>query len=422
MNDVFFGGTVLPPVPSDPTDAADPTFRFNRAERNSLNLRGIPIVMEHSTRERDVIGEAVANYTLKSGETVMIGKLSGNSVKSRFARHALAGDDPWYGSLSLCHAHVEYSDGRTEKIPKEVSLCKHPRREGSDIFILDRQTKKKQYIKTTHAASNMTSSDQTAKITATSAKTTEVVAPDEKIVESTAAVVHKASSETAPTLVNDQSEEMLKLQEIIIAQQKDLESSRKASEQESIKAQEMQAKLNVIHEAAVTKAAEEAEAAKQKAELIAKTLVDSLQAELPTSIGEDMKESFRAIAKMAPVHARAVYELMHEASVRHGQKKVEFAQSLKDARHASVQKQFDDVMNKRKTVAIAAPVSQKRAAPVVTEVRHQAASSDSWLRKALGKYSKSSGHARNTMKNVQARNRELFMPSEASYSKRRRFN
>jgi hypothetical protein len=378
--------------------------------------------MEHSTRKRDVIGVAVANYTLKSGETVMLGKLSGDSVKSRFARHALAGDDPWYGSLSLCHAHVEYEDGRTEKIPKEVSLCKHPRREGSDIFILDRQTKKKQYIKTTHAASNMTSSDQTVKITANSAKTTEVVAPEENTAESTAAVVHKASSETAPTLVNDQSEEMLKLQEIIIAQQKDIESSRKASEQDSIKAQEMQAKLNVIHEAAVTKAAEEAEAAKQKAELIAKTLVDSLQAELPTSIGEDMKESFRAIAKMAPVHARAVYELMHEASVRHGQKKVEFAQSLKDARHASVQKQFDDVMNKRKAVAVAAPVSQKRTAPVVTEVRHQAASGDAWLRKALGKYTQSSGHARNTMQNLQARNRELFEPSEASYSKRRRFN
>ena len=56
LRDVYLGGVILPAgPPSDPTDAADPTFRFTDYERRNLDLKGVPIVAEHSKRDRDVV-------------------------------------------------------------------------------------------------------------------------------------------------------------------------------------------------------------------------------------------------------------------------------------------------------------------------------------------------------------------------------
>ena len=416
QEDVYFGGTILPPKPSDPTDAIDPTFRFSMSEKQNLNLKGVPIVMEHSTRERDIIGSVLNNYTLRDGETVIMGKLHGKSVKSFFAKRAINGDDPWYGSLSLCHAHRCYSDGSTEKIPKEVSLCKNPRRQGSDIFILDKQTTKKRYIKTIQNASKMAPSTSSAATTTAVEKKTAVLNPSDKKKEELNKAVSEKSNSVQVEVVHEAAvvdgesvkpdiSAIAKLKQIIISQEKQLEMREQQLGEINKKADSYSAKLDVIHQAARAKDAAEKEAMKQRAELIAKSLVDSLQQELPDNINDDMKESFRVIAEIAPKHARAVYELMHEASVRHSKRHAEYEQSLKNAKHDAIQKEFDNVMSKRRAVHIPSRIPVKA---VIKEVKHEAASADSWFRKAMMKNQR--GSVRSNMLAVHEYNREKFDP------------
>jgi hypothetical protein len=248
-------------------------------------------------------------------------------------------------------------------------------------------------------------------------------------VEQPKVVEHAASSAAivapvAAMLTPDLADQLAKMQEIVIAQEQALELERGKTAAEAAKTTELAGQLSVIHEAAVKKEQSEKEAAQQKAELIAKSLVDSLAAELPTGVDDALKASFTAIAQMAPKHARAVYELCHEASVRHKNQHTAYEQALKDAKHAVIQNQFTAIMQKRKSVAVvekAAPVAVKRkAAAVVSQTTHEAASDDTWLRKAMSAH-KRSGSVRSSMKSMQERNRELFQPSVASYSKRRRF-
>ena len=423
MQDVYFGGTVLPPVPSDPTDANDPTFRFSHSEKCNLNLRGVPIVMEHSTRKRDQIGVGLNSYTLKSGETIMLGKLNGDSLKSIFARNAIKGRDPWYPSLSLCHAHRRYEDGTCEKIPKEVSLCKYPRREGSDIFIMDGQTKKKHYIKSIHNASKMTNSAQTQKVSAAENEKTAVDSPSKQVVNKDlvksppSEMEHTASNGAARNIPVDLQDQLSKMQELIIAQEKQLEMERERSAGEAKKALDMASELDIIHQAAAAKEKAALEASKKKAELIAVALVESLQNELPMDIDQATRESFQVIADLAPKHARAVYELCHEASIRHKKGVEDLKNSIKDTKAAAIQHQFDDVMSKRKVVSsTTAPATRKK---VVREATHEAASADSWFRKAMSNHMGNSGNARRLMEAVQERNRHKFMPKPDT--KRRRF-
>lgn len=422
LRDVYFAGTVLPAgAPSDPTDAADPTFRFTDYERRNLDLKGIPIVAEHSKRDRDVVGRCLSSYVLASGETVVMGKIDGKSMKSIFARHAVGGEDPWYPSLSLCHAHTRYEDGSSAKIAKEISICKTPRREGSSIFIVD--GKQKTVFKEATPVSKMSPATDTPVTTPATAEKIEATKIEEpKVIEhsaSSAAIVAPVAAMLSP----DMADQLAKMQEIVIAQEQALELERGKTAAEVKKTADLAGQLSVIHEAAVKKERTEKEAAQAKADLIAKSLVDSLAAELPMGVDDALKESFTAIAQMAPKHARAVYELMHEASVRHKNKHSEYEQALKDAKHAVIQSQFDNIMTKHKSVAVVekAPVAVKRkAAAVVSQTTHEAASDSAWLRKAMRSH-KRSGSVRSSMGSLQERNRELFEPTPGSYSKRRRF-
>ena len=424
MKDVYFGGTVLPPKPSDPTDASDPTFRFTMAEKQKLNLRGVPIVMEHSTRERDKIGVALNNYTLPSGETIMIGKLNGKGLKSIFARHAIQGNDPWYGSLSLCHAHRRYSDGTCEKIAKEVSLCKYPRREGSDIFILDDQTNKKDYLKSSIGASKMTISPEASKVSTSATETANIVAVPAKqqvsSVKQSAETEHLASTSGCDLTSNTPTSAVIsKLQRVIIMQEQQLAEVLASSKVAEQNADTLKAELSVIHQAATDKANAEKEEAKKKAELIALSLVESLQNELPDNIDDATKESFRIIADLAPGHARAVYELCHEASIRHKKGVEALEKSIEESKAAVIQTQFDNVMSKRKAITPVAVANMSTKSEVVNESVHQAASSDAWFRKAMASHIGKGRNARQLMESVQEMNREKFIPKFDN--KRRRF-
>jgi hypothetical protein len=342
-------------------------------------------------------------------------------MKSIFARHAIAGADAWYPSLSLCHAHTRYADGSTAKIPKEVSICKEPRRKGSDIFIVD--GKQKTVFKERVVPNKMTNAE-IAPATPAVEKVEAAAAKVEPMVVEHAASSAAIVAPVAAMLTPDLADQLAKMQEIVIAQEQALELERGKTAAEAAKTTELAGQLSVIHEAAVKKEQSEKEAAQQKAELIAKSLVDSLAAELPTGVDDALKASFTAIAQMAPKHARAVYELCHEASVRHKNQHTAYEQALKDAKHAVIQNQFTAIMQKRKSVAVvekAAPVAVKRkAAAVVSQTTHEAASDNTWLRKAMSAH-KRSGSVRSSMKSLQERNRELFQPTPGSYSKRRRF-
>ena len=130
---VYFTGKVLN-IKEDANDNAK-SFRFSKEERASLNLSGIPIQLEHN--EKLKVGTIEKSWQDDDGQFWVFGAINENSIEGTFAKHAIQKrkqGTPYYTGLSLSHIHREYPDGKTEKVPVEVSLCTEPRRQNCNII------------------------------------------------------------------------------------------------------------------------------------------------------------------------------------------------------------------------------------------------------------------------------------------------
>ena len=131
---IYFTGKVLN-VKELASDNAK-SFRFTKEEREQLNLRGLPIRLEHEDNLE--VGTIKTSWN-KNGEHWVFGSIDKNSIPATFAKHALMQsgpnntNKPYYTGLSLQHVHREYPDGTTEKKGIEVSLCTDPRRPNCNI-------------------------------------------------------------------------------------------------------------------------------------------------------------------------------------------------------------------------------------------------------------------------------------------------
>ena len=131
---IYFTGKVLN-VKELASDNAK-SFRFSDEERQQLNLKGLPIRLEHEDNLE--VGTIKTSWN-KNGEHWVFGSINKQSIPATFAKHALMkGTDgkqkPYYTGLSLQHLHREYPNGRTEKKGIEVSLCTDPRRPNCNII------------------------------------------------------------------------------------------------------------------------------------------------------------------------------------------------------------------------------------------------------------------------------------------------
>jgi hypothetical protein len=345
---VYFAGTVLPPRENlDGFDAQDDTFFFTKNEKENLDLTDVPIRLEHSDNLQ--VGKILRNFTVDDS-TYVVGKIDGKGLKTAFAKNALAGDGPFYGSLSLQHSHTIYTDGTTKKKPIEVSLCTNPRRKGSSITFVSKpqETKKKKYISTETLCNNIMSADTKETVHAASAK------------ETTEPVAEKESSpmeEDKPASATMAPEQYMR---IIIEQEQALDKLR--TDNASV-AEE----LEKIHSANEAKAKEEHARELQKAQLITETLTKEWQSELPaTLLTDDVLASLKLVAEKMPKHATAIYELSHMASEQHKKLSDEFSAFKKDLTRARSEGEFRAVMERRRDVRAV------KATPAAPDVKHEA--------------------------------------------------
>ena len=130
---VYFTGKILN-VRELANDNAK-SFRFTADERKNLDLKGLPIRLEHEDCLE--VGTIKANWNDNHGQHWIMGAIDKDSIPATFAKHSLmkkTGDhQPYYTGLSLQHVHREYPDGKTEKKGIEVSLCTDPRRPNCNV-------------------------------------------------------------------------------------------------------------------------------------------------------------------------------------------------------------------------------------------------------------------------------------------------
>ena len=130
---VYFTGKVLN-IKEEANDNAK-SFRFSEEERNALDLAGIPIQLEHNDKLK--VGTIERSWRDDAGQFWVFGAIDKNSVEGTFAKHAIQkknNKSAYYTGLSLSHVHREDPDGKSEKVPIEVSLCTEPRRANCNII------------------------------------------------------------------------------------------------------------------------------------------------------------------------------------------------------------------------------------------------------------------------------------------------
>ena len=158
----YFIGNILSPTETQP-EAHDPTFAFTKEETASLEMKGVPIRMEHHPEME--VGTIERSWGDSEGRMWVLGKLHNDGLQSKFAKYAIdkgASGTAYYTGLSLQHTHTQYASGKSIKTPVEVSLCVNPRRDDCRIALVDSmlnhdESEKVTYKILQHASNKMAS-------------------------------------------------------------------------------------------------------------------------------------------------------------------------------------------------------------------------------------------------------------------------
>jgi len=369
----YFVGNVLPPS-SDPGED-DPTFDFTTNESKNMNLRDVPIRLEHE--EGLAVGSVQRDWTDSDGKKWILGKVDSNSLESRFAEHAIkpsSSGHTLYKGLSLQHVHTSFSNGATSKRAIEVSLCAEPRRPGCNVTCVNKTTKE-EYINHRASKQNMSTEPTSAPVENTTPVET---AP----VETPTGPVETAPVE-APKATNQ--EELMKL---VIDQENELSGTKTALEK-------AHAELMKLQNAWTEREDNEKLQTKSKAEALSKALVDSWSASLPADMmTDDNKKAIFALAQNFPQESVKMMEIAHKASKKYKSDMDSFAaqQQAKEKRH--LESRVMDIVTKK-----------RRIAPDTTSVVH-AASVKKVAR--VNPFSFDASKTSSSMSSVRDRNPHLF--------------
>ncbi len=318
----YFIGNVLSPTDTQP-EQHDKTFAFTRAESENMDLKGVPIRMEHDDHLE--VGEVVNSWDAKDGSKWIMGKLKEDTIRGQFARHAIAKSSNgtrYYTGLSLQHTHTQYASGETRKEPVEVSLCVDPRRDDCRITFV-------QPSKNTHYKGGA----KTIKMT--DAPKTPVVQE-----ETTPAPVVEDKQVEAPSEFPDKE----RLMEILVTQQKDLDQKA-----EKLAKYEEEAKKRT-------------EAEQAKAEALAKSLMTAWSTQVGDDF-EDMKAAESSMLKMAkefPEESQEFFRIAHHASKKHAAAAQASAKVTEVAEKSQLEQDFQKVLTKTVHAASAKKVEKEQ--------------------------------------------------------------
>lgn len=120
----YFIGNVLPTVSQANAheEKGDTSFHIDQAESKTLDLKGLPLHIEHSDGLR--IGEIVRSWDTNNGRKWIIGKLANDTVESKFACRDVLSNDTMYTGLSLQHVYTEYTNNTSTKNPLKLAYAK----------------------------------------------------------------------------------------------------------------------------------------------------------------------------------------------------------------------------------------------------------------------------------------------------------
>lgn len=303
----YFIGNVLSPTETQP-EQEDKTFMFTRREAAELELKGVPIRMEHD--ENLEVGNIVSAWDGRDGSKWIMGRIDESSMRGKFAKHAIAQSSNgtrYYTGLSLQHTHTQYASGGTRKDAVEVSLCVDPRRDDCRITFVD--TSKKADYKGGSGTIKMPE--------------TEVTTPQEQTVVETPAEVPAPSE---PVKADEPSEEFQR-EFIKLARERD----------------ELEKQLQVHREAEKKRHLE----AQAKAEALVKTVV----AEWGQQVGDvDIKDAEASMMKMAkefPKESQEFLQIAHYASKKHAQERDTLKKTKQKTEASQIKETFNKVMTKQ---------------------------------------------------------------------------
>jgi len=336
----YFIGNILSPTETQP-EADDPTFAFTREEAASLEMKGVPIRMEHHPDME--VGTIERSWGDSEGRMWVLGKLHNDGVQSKFAKYAIdkgASGTAYYTGLSLQHTHTQYASGKSIKTPVEVSLCVNPRRDDCRIAFVDSmlnhdESEKVTYKILQHASNKMASEtlvDQTQETT---------------VVETPTPV--ETPAETKQESNEMSREEMMK---VIIQQQKELEESQsnKSTEQKELEELKTMLKKQKDEEASKTLAA-----AKATAEDLVNQWAKNLD---KTEMTDENKQSIMQMARDFPQQSMQLLRVAHCASKAHAAQIKKFNEFKDMSEKMQLQEKFEAVMQKKRPRT--EPVVQQR--------------------------------------------------------------
>lgn len=313
----YFVGNVLSPTDTQP-EKHDKTFAFTRDESFSLDLKGTPIRMEHYDDME--VGNICSSWMGDDGSKWVLGKINEDGFQSFFAKHAIAGDKPYYTGLSLQHTHTQYANGSTAKEPVEVSLCCDPRRSDCRIQFVSKLPSRKTYYKTLHSASKMASVPQTQENPQEAAQET----PQETVPETVPEAPVASNPQDSDTLP---SEDLMKL---IVEQEKNSESMR--LELEELRKEKM----------------ERFEQERSKNSAMAAALVENWSKALdPNDFNDSSRHNILELAKKYPEETADFFRVAHHASKKYAAKATAEEVEAVKVKETELQKSFNQVMSKQ---------------------------------------------------------------------------
>tara|TARA_B100000902_G_scaffold40583_2_gene48186 strand:+ start:401 stop:1711 length:1311 start_codon:yes stop_codon:yes gene_type:complete len=352
---IYFTGKVLN-VKEIASDNAK-SFRFSDEERQQLNLKGLPIRLEHEDNLE--VGTIKTSWN-KNGEHWVFGSINKQSIPATFAKHALmkgadGNQKPYYTGLSLQHLHREFPNGTTEKKGIEVSLCTDPRRPNCNIIWTSTpqsQTNNNTYKLVQQLASKnriMTNSETTPN---TTQENTQVEQPS----ETSGATSMQVEAPTGKELSDKVYDELAKLmeseqkqQEKIIQLEKQLEQHNKTLAQEKDKKQKE-------------------DAAKGRA------LMNTFLEHVKELVGDQdgLQQQVEPMIQSNPEGMGRIMEVVSKASKKYAENSLALQQAKASLKDKELELKFQQLIqgktigNPATTEITQAASSKKRAQPAVT--------------------------------------------------------
>ena len=383
----YFIGSVLSPYEKEECAEGDETFGFTREQADSLDLKNIPVRMEHHPDMK--VGHIIRSWSEKDGSKWCLGKLEGKGFQNTFSQHAVDKNPdtgkPYYEGLSLQHAHIQLASGKNTTARKEaieVSLVCEPRRSDCRIAFVDgdgeEEPKAEQIEKTTYILKQPINK----------------MSKEKSVNENPAPTQNEAPTQNAPAddksgMAGTMSKEAM--MKIIIEQQKSLEASKNQQNEELDELRKLKAEIERQKEEEKRKQAE-------KSYAMAQTVVNRWSESLDKEqMSDSTKQTILDASKTHPEQMIELLRVAHCASKKWKETEQRFQEYKSLVEKNQLSKQFDAVMSKKTVVE-----PQVQAAPPVVHAaskKRKTMSDPEMFLKALSQYN-SSGSARDHMQAV----------------------